>query len=99
MGIKQTAQGRMPPAGDTELTGLNRTWGSADLSARRTFGRPKVRFNLSPPPPPVSAEKTAESPDRMTMGRSYGTMEGGKGGFQRGGSVQDDHGNRAAVLA
>ena len=25
--------------------------GSADLSARRTFGRPKVRFNPSPPPP------------------------------------------------
>ena len=37
-----------------QLTGLNRTWGSAYLSARRTFGRPigrpKVRFNPSPPP-------------------------------------------------
>ena len=37
-----------------QLTGLNRTWVSADLSARQTFGwpisRPKVR---SIPPPPV----------------------------------------------
>ena len=33
-----------------ELTRLNRIWGLADLSARRTFGRPKVRFNPSPPP-------------------------------------------------
>ena len=31
-----------------KLTGFNRTWVSADLSARRTFGWPKVRFNPSP---------------------------------------------------
>ena len=32
--------------------GLGVPIGSADLSARQTFGRPKVRFNPVPPPPP-----------------------------------------------
>ena len=44
--------------------------GPADLSARRTFGRLKIRFN--PSPPPFSAEKTAESPDGLPVGRSAG---------------------------
>ena len=56
-----------------ELTGLNRTWVSADLSARRTFGRPKVRFN--PYPTIFLAEKTAESP-RFPAGRSAGRKSG-----------------------
>ena len=39
----------MGEGGGGGLTGLNRTQGSADLSARQTFGRPKVQFNPYPP--------------------------------------------------
>ena len=46
--------------------------GSAYLSARRTFGRPKVRFN--PSPPLVLAEKMAGSPAVPSAGRRYGLI-------------------------
>ena len=55
-----------------ELTGLNRTWGSADLSARWTFGRPvgrlKVRFNPSPPPDLFRPKKNGRK-SGWTLGR------------------------------
>ena len=44
--------------------------GSADLSARRTFGRPKVRFN--PYPTIFLAEKTARLPAGRSASRKSG---------------------------
>ena len=52
-----------------QITGLNRTWVSADLLARRTFSHP-VRFN--PYPSIFLAEKTAESPSGLPLGQSAG---------------------------
>ena len=48
--------------------------GSAYLSARRTFGRPKVRFN--PSPPLVLAEKMAGGTAVLLAGRSAGRRYG-----------------------
>ena len=59
------------------LTGLNRTWGSAYLSARRTFGRP---IGLIRHPPLVLAEKmaggTAVPSTGRKSGRKYGRTSG-----------------------
>ena len=49
-----------------ELTGLNRTWVSADLSARQTFARPKVRFN------PYRSIFWAEKTAGLSAGRKSG---------------------------
>ena len=63
-----------------ELTGLNRTWGSAYLSARRTCrlgvlsaGRSAGRkYGLIRHPPLVLAEKTAGGTAVLSAGRRYG---------------------------
>ena len=67
-------------SGPPDLTGL---WfgvpvSSADLSARRTFGRPKVRFNLPPPPPRLCHTKNAPTPCRaLRVKRGHGQGLGG----------------------
>ena len=78
-----------PPAVDGErsalqLTGLNRTWGSAYLSARRTCrlgvlsaGRSAGRkYGLIRHPPLVLAEKTAGGTAVLSAGRSAGRRYG-----------------------
>ena len=67
-----------------ELTGLNRTWGSAYLSARRTCrlgvlsaGRSAGRrYGLIRHPPLVLAEKTAGGTAVLSAGRSAGRRYG-----------------------
>ena len=68
----------------TQLTGLNRTWGSAYLSARRTCrlgvlsaGRSAGRkYGLIRHPPLVLAEKTAGGTAVLSAGRSAGRRYG-----------------------
>ena len=57
-----------------QLNGLNRTWGSADLSAWRTFGRPKS--GLIRRPPFFQPKKQAESPAGLSVGQSAGRNSG-----------------------
>ena len=67
-----------------QLTGLNRTWGSAYLSARRTCrlgvlsaGRSAGRkYGLIRHPPLVLAEKTAGGTAVLSAGRRYGRTFG-----------------------
>ena len=69
---------------NTQLTGLNRTWGSANLSARRTCrlgvlsaGRSAGRkYGLIRHPPLVLAEKTAGGTAVLSAGRSAGRRYG-----------------------
>ena len=84
-GLRQTCEccgGHLPRDSGRELTGINRTWGSAYLSARRTYrlgvlsaGRSAGRkYGLIRHPPLVLAEKMAEGTAVLSAGRRYGLI-------------------------